>query len=294
MSDLPPNALTLCIADWHVTLRLDGCDAATRARIAERYAAFVVATQPTALSIHVRVEPGPAYIPFDLAPTWQIRTAARDGRIEFESHLEKGWIVDPATSAMVDRAAGTCPERSRREGALVLRPRGDPENFLRVLYAWLCLDHDALLLHACGVIREGRGYVFFGPSGSGKTTTARLSQEHIVLSDDLVILKKVAGKYRVFGVPFRGDLPAAPRTNASADLHGIFALVKDTQHSIAPLAVSEAVARLSACVPFVMAQPASVRRVIEICVDLAARVPVRALHFRRDAGFWKLIDQAGG
>jgi hypothetical protein len=132
--------------------------------------------------------------------------------------------------------------------------------------------------------------VFFGPSGSGKTTTARLSSAHTILSDDLVIIKKVAHQYRVFGVPFRGDLPEAPRTNASAELRGLFAIVKDTRHFLAPLALPEAVARLAQCVPFVMAQPETARRVTDICADLAARVPVRALHFRRDDGFWEIID----
>ncbi len=56
-----------------------------------------------------------------------------------------------------------------------MRPGGNPENYLRVIYAWRCLEQGALLVHASGVIRRGRGFVFFGPSGSGKTTSARLS-----------------------------------------------------------------------------------------------------------------------
>lgn len=276
------ETLTLRIADLPVSLVLADLNAATRAQMLERYAAFRVPPQSAAVTIRVCVEPGAAYIPLNHAPTWQIRTAVRDGRIEFMSHFEMGWI---------ERAVG--------QGALVLRPQGDPENFLRVLYAWLCLDHDALLLHACGVVRQGRGpsttlragYVFFGPSGSGKTTTARLSLDQIVLSDDMVIIQKHGAGLRVCGVPFRGDLPAAPRTNGSADLRGIFTLVKDTQHSVAPLATAEAVARLAACVPFVMTQPANAQRVTQICAEIAARVPVRALHFRRDAGFWSVIDE---
>ena len=269
------NQLTISIADWAVTLHLDDCDAATRARIAARYAAFRAPAAPPLLSVRVRVEPGDDFIPIAGVKTWQIRTAARDGRIEFESHFEKGWV---------DRAAG--------QGELVLRPRGDIENYLRVLYAWFCLDHDSLLLHACGIIRDGRGYVFFGPSGSGKTTTATLSSAHTILSDDLVIVKKIADEYRVFGVPFRGDLPEAPRTNAAAELRGVFALVKETRHYLTPLALPAAVAQLARCVPFVMAQPEHARRVTEICFDLATHVPVRTLHFCRDAGFWQVIDDS--
>jgi hypothetical protein len=203
-----------------------------------------------------------------------IRTQNNAGRISFESHNEKGWV---------DRAAGL--------GQLTLRADGDPENFLRVLYAWLVLEQPGLLLHAAGVISNGKGYVFFGHSGSGKTTTARFSLGlgKTVLSDDLVIIKKRGDRFWLYGVPFRGDFPEAPRVNADAELAGIFALVQDTEHRIEPMAMPEAVGRLVSCAPFVMAQPASSARVMEASTALATSVPVRALHFRRDPGFWDLI-----
>lgn len=272
MSNLP-DRLTLAIADWRVSLLLAECDATTRAQILERYAAFIVPFDPEALTVRVRSELGELFIPFEKYGVWQIRTTTENGIIRFESHAEKGWM---------DYAA--------KRGELVLRPRGLIENYLRVLYAWIALEHASLLLHSCGIIRDGKGYVFFGPSGSGKTTTATLSAAHTILSDDLVIVKKVGRAYHACGVPFRGDLPEAPRTNASAELRGLFTLVKDTQHFLAPLALPDAVTQLVRCVPFVMAQPDNARRVTEICFDLVTHVPVRALHFRRDDGFWKVID----
>lgn len=265
--------LNLSIAGIPVTLRLNNLDEPMRARLLERYAAFVAPVPPAALAIDVQVEPGPEYIPFDSAETWQVKSAVQAGRLEFESHLEKGWM---------DLTAG--------HGGLTLRPKGDTENFLRVLYAWQCLDRGALLLHASGVVRLGKGYVFFGPSGSGKTTISQLSLEHTVLSDDLVIVKKYSQTCRVYGVPFRGDMPEAPRANVEADLRGLFMLVKADEHRLTPVSASEAVARLAACVPFVMSQPANAWRVAELCADLVASMPVFALHFRREAGFWSVID----
>src|SRR5574341_558769 len=146
------NTLTIRIADIPVQLQLD-CAEATRARIAEHYAAFVIPDSPRAFSIEIHEESGSPYIPHDEASTWQIHTHSVNGRIDFESHYERGWA---------DRAA--------KRGELVLRTRGDPENYLRVLYAWLCLEESGIVLHAAGVISEGKGYVFFGPSGNGKTT----------------------------------------------------------------------------------------------------------------------------
>lgn len=267
------DQLTISIADLPITLQLDQLDAAARAKIVEHYTDFIVPPAQAQYVVDVRVEPGVEFIPFGFSMAWQIRTTRKNDRIEFESHCEKGW-VDGAT----------------RRGELVIRPRGgNIENFLRVLYAWLCIEDNSLLLHACGISRHQRGYVFFGPSGSGKTTTARLSANDTILSDDLVIIKKNRGRFLVYGTPFRGDLPEAPRTNQSADLAGAYALTKDSRHFLAPLAPSEAVARLAQCVPFVMQQPQSALRVMDICRDLVTLVPVRMLHFRLDSGFWELI-----
>ncbi len=267
------NSLTIRIADLDTTLDLTECHAATRARLAEHYAAFVAPPSPDAFTVRVRVEPGAAYISPDSSRTWQVRSALRDGRLEFVSLFESG-EMDWAT----------------RQGALVMRSEGDPENFLRVLYAWRCLESGALLVHASGVIRDGRGYVFFGPSGSGKTTVTRLSSRDTILSDDLVIVKKRAARFCVYGVPFRGDLPEAPRANAVAELHGLFALTKSSEHRVAAMPASEAVARLAACVPFVMTRPAHAQRVAEICAELHAAMPARRLYFLRDERFWEVID----
>jgi hypothetical protein len=224
--------------------------------------------------VQVRVEAGQPFIPLAPGP-WQIHTADESGRITFRSYYEAGWME---------------PEAGR--GELTLRPEGDPENFLRVWYAWRCLREGAVLLHAAGAVRAGRGYVFFGPSGAGKTTTARLSLAAgcTVLSDDLVILKKSGGGWQVCGVPFRGELPEAPRTNLSAPAAGLFVLVKHPEHQVAPAPFAEAVARLAACVPFVMRRPAGARAVAAICGELAAAVPVHYLRFRRDPGFWEILD----
>lgn len=267
------DSITISIADIPITLTLDDCDAKKRAWIVERYADFTVPEQSALVTVRVRVEPGAAYIPINIAPTWQIRTALRNGRIEFESYYESGWV---------DRASG--------QGELVMREQGDPENFLRVLYAWLCVEQGGLLIHAAGVISHGRGFLFYGHSESGKTTVSRFSLDRTVLSDDIVIVKKVDGIYRIYGVPFRGDMPEAPRTNASAELVGLCILVKAPEHRLEPLDAPIAAGRLASCVPFVMTQPDNVARVMDICADLARSVPPRALYFKRDSEFWRLLD----
>ncbi len=266
--------LTIRIADIVVTLDVSACDPAVAKSFAQYYAAFTIPPEPPAVLVRLRSEPGPDYIPVNLASTWVVRTTHQDGYISFESYKEKGWA---------DLRIG--------QGELILREHGDPENYLRVLYAWLCLQHNSLLIHASGVVRDQRGYVFFGASGSGKTTITRLSDDGatLILSDDLVIVKKRGETFWACGVPFRGEMMEAPRTNADAPLVGLFTLVKASAHRIEPVPTAEAVGRLAACIPFVMAQAANAARVVQVSQDLVAHVPMQRLYFRKDAGLWEVI-----
>ena len=259
------------IADICVALELD--DAQTIAQISDRYADFLSPNVTLEVVVRVEVQEGVQFVSPQPGP-WVIRSSFHDNGLTFESYFEAG---------AVDLATG--------QGRLLMAPQGNVENFLRVLYAQLCLDHGALLLHACGVVRDGKALVFFGPSGSGKTTMARLSSDYTVLSDDLVIIKKRNGTYKAYGVPFRGDMPEAPRTNAQTDLYGLFRLKKAALHFTKPLGHSQAVAELISCVPFVIEDLAMSQRAMDICADLVASVPVKELHFSQDQGFWGMIDE---
>jgi hypothetical protein len=267
-----PFETTVLIKIAEITVALEIADAGKREQLGERYREFTVSDSEPQARIRVEVSDDARFIPMEPGP-WIIETTYERGRLNYRSHLDAGWM---------DIEGGEC--------LVKIAPEADVENFLRVLYAHLCLKAGGMLLHAAGVVRGGAGYVFFGPSGSGKTTTARLSLDKTVLSDDLVILRIEGDKARVHGVPFRGDFPEAPRVNTSADLRGLFTLVKAAEHRIEDVARPEAVARLLGCMPFVMVDGAHTKRAIEICSQIIERVPVRALRFRRDPGFWREIN----
>lgn len=266
---LSESAVQINIADIPVALEI--ADTAKRADVRERYAEFLAGDGEPQATIRVEVNAEACFIPMRPGP-WIIEVSCDRGRLNYRSHLDAGWI-----------------DFERGAGFLEIDPKADVENFLRVLYANLCLRASGLLLHAAGVVRGGKGFVFFGPSGSGKTTVARLSPGDTVLSDDLIVLKMHAGTVRVYGVPFRGDFPEAPRVNVSAALCGLFALIKAPEHVVAPVERPEAIARLLSCVPFVMVDAESTERAMGVCAQIADRVPVRALRFRPDSGFWSEI-----
>lgn len=74
-----------------------------------------------------------------------------------------------------------------------------------VLMVWLLGRGRGLMVHACGVNDEGRGYLMAGNSGHGKTTLAELwEHEACVLNDDRVVLRKRDGRFWMYGTPWRG------------------------------------------------------------------------------------------
>jgi len=102
-------------------------------------------------------------------------------------------------------------------------------------------------IHGCGVVHEGKGYLFAGQSGAGKSTIARLwMDEHdaLVLSDDRVILRGDGGRFWIHGTPWHGEAPLA--SPGCAPLAAVLFLRQHDQNGITPLRPADAVARLVA------------------------------------------------
>lgn len=266
------DRLTIDIGGFIVSIETK--DGSIRKRISERYQEFLCTDNTPQLTIFVNVQPNALYIEPVPGP-WVIDVDYKDNRLTYQSYLERG---------EVDFVSGL--------GHLDMAPEANIENFLRAIFAWLCLTNGGLLLHAAGVIRNGLGYVFFGPSGAGKTTTSRLAARSAdIVSDDLVIIRLNNGSGTLHGVPFRGQLSEAPRANQSAPLKAMFRLRQDTAHFVEPLSHIKAVADLVASSPFVVSDLSLANRLVEVCDVMAKTLPVMQLHFKRDDGFWKVIDE---
>lgn len=70
-------------------------------------------------------------------------------------------------------------------------------------------DYDAMVMHACVVEMDGRGYGFSAPSGTGKSTHARLwlsafEDRAKIVNGDKPIIRIIDGKLFAYGTPWCG------------------------------------------------------------------------------------------
>jgi len=276
---LSDKSIYISIADICVGLRVT--DANAREEIRNRYNNFLVRKTDArdarpAVDIWVEVCESVQFLPPEKGP-WVVKTFLRGSQLSIISYTESGAV-----------------DLSKRSGRLIVARQCKIENFLRALYSHLCIVGEALMFHASGVIKDGRGFIFCGRSGSGKTTIARLSTGYNVLSDDILIVKRAGSAYQLCGAPFHSDLPELPLCyrDDRAELCAIFLPRKDTANFIRLVGRAEAVAELVSNVPFCTGSKETSERIADLCADLAARVPVFKLHFRPEKEFWRAIDEA--
>ena len=143
------------------------------------------------------------------------------------------------------------------------------------------------MLHAAGIVLEGRAFVLIGAEGSGKTTWTLRAREAgaDVLSDDIVVVTRSAsGAFEALSTPFRsaqyGTLLAGRWPIAALLLpeHGAPARLRP----VPGLALR---ARLFANLPFVVEALATDTRVADVMDALATSVPARTLTFSPDPSF---------
>jgi len=83
-------------------------------------------------------------------------------------------------------------------------------DFLQVLLInHFALKNKGIFTHSIGIKDlDGSGLLFNGKSGAGKSTTARIWYKHskaMVLNDDRIIVRKIKGKFLIYGSPWHGE-----------------------------------------------------------------------------------------
>lgn len=178
-----------------------------------------------------------------------------------------------------------------RGGAIVfagVRHEYALDTLVRVLLSQELLKRDGFLLHAASMVRNERARIFTGRSGAGKSTTAALSPEGSVLTDEISLLRRVAGKWRAFSTPFWGEFRAAG-WNGSAPATCIYALEQAREHRVTPIRAVELLRRVMPNVLFFSQSAGDHRRLLEIVGGACEEIAGARLEFRKDPGFWEAI-----
>lgn len=139
-----------------------------------------------------------------------------------------------------------------------------------------------IILHACGVLDKGQGRLFVGVSGAGKSTIAELwkKTDAILLSDDRIIVRRINGRFWMFGTPWHGD--AHISSPEGAPLERLYFLQHYHENRVLPLSVTEAATRLLVrCFP-PFHDPAGMAHALELVGQLATEIPCYELGFVPD------------
>jgi hypothetical protein len=154
-----------------------------------------------------------------------------------------------------------------------------------------------MLVHSCGILRNGEVTLFAGPSETGKTTIGRLCSEDygLTLNDEMLLLSWVPPCRRgltVHSIPIFGELPF--RLNTSASLARVLMLKQSHRTAVRRLDRKEAYLRFM----YQIVNPAHFRQtdkraiyaLIDEFTDEVTKVtPFYELEFTRDSNLlWEV------
>jgi hypothetical protein len=159
-----------------------------------------------------------------------------------------------------------------------------------------------IMMHACGVRHNGQGIIFSGISGAGKSTIADLwknrisrlkshsmepSKNTILLSDDRIIIRKINGRFFIFGTPWHGDSKVCSPEEAPLDK--IFFLQQARENKVKKTDVIKAVSRLIVCSFPPFWDKKGMEFTLNYCAELAQKIPCYELDFVPDKRVLDLV-----
>jgi len=154
--------------------------------------------------------------------------------------------------------------------------------------------YDRIMVHSCGVLKNGQGYIFTGPSEAGKSTIAQLSTDYSVLNDEMCFISETDNRYMVQSTPFNGFFNE--KVNMSGPLTVIFLLKQDIKNFIKKIKFSDAVVALAKeIVPPIGVLTTEKKKypvtaMFDMAVKLLSTVPFYELHFMPQKNLWDCID----
>ena len=163
---------------------------------------------------------------------------------------------------------------------------------IRLFSVWLATFGD-IILHASGIMKEGKGYCFLGEAGAGKSTLARVFKKDpgvTILGEDTIILRYLDGKFWIFGTPWHLDPDFC--SPASAPLEKMFFLDRSRPSGFYLASPSDGISQIlrTAVIPYYHKNWLS--KIIENLVLLSGLVPFYNFSFLLGTNPWNQINAA--
>lgn len=172
-------------------------------------------------------------------------------------------------------------------------------DFLQVLLInYFALHKKGIFTHSVGVKDlNGGGLLFAGKSGAGKSTTARLWHKHskaMVLNDDRIIVRKLNGKFIIYGSPWHGEFNDYLVSRIeSAPLDKLFFIHHASENKIRPLSAKEAFSQLYPAIFPTFWDKDCLENIVSFCQELVSAVPCYALGFVNDKRVIQFVRRLG-
>ena len=189
-------------------------------------------------------------------------------------------VGEEGVSSRADRVLTL--DASGRTGTLALDANRSPElahlypleyPLEDLLFRHLLSERRALIVHGCGVVWKGEGYLFVGSSGSGKSTTARLwkAAGASILNDDRIVVEASPERIIIHPTPWFGE--ELDVGDSPAPLTRLYLLRKGPQVSFQPIRPANAAALILAKSFPPLWDPDRTGRVLETLDSICRKVP---------------------
>jgi hypothetical protein len=182
--------------------------------------------------------------------------------------------------------------RCVREEFLLLDRSMDVPNWYRPpnLLAPFLPSFGAAILHAAGIVREGKAALFLAPDGGGKSTVAAHPGAGLVLGDDQIVVREEGDGFHAYGTPWGKMVDSLHH----AGLGAFFLLEQAEEFALNPLKTRELLEYLWMEHPHHhYALPRHLRpQAFNLLVDACQQVPAYRMRFGKYCIDWRAIDQA--
>jgi MoaA/NifB/PqqE/SkfB family radical SAM enzyme len=161
----------------------------------------------------------------------------------------------------------------------------------QIVLAPLLAERQGCILHASGIIMDGKGLLFVGHSEAGKSTMLKILRDHgEVLCDDRIIVRRWPEGFRIHGTWSHGELPDV--SPAGAPLAAMIFLDKATTNELIP--ITDKVERLSRLLSHVVKPVVTAdwwEKTLALAGRIAVEVPIYRLRFDMSGQVVGLLKQ---